>query len=105
MKRSRKAIYRTNKVIWFHDEEIRTWEQLTGFTSSASKSFTMISIILGAIGTVVAGITIFIIIFVSIVNKRRQIGILKAIGMKEYNNFIICYAGCILCYYWNPFGY
>jgi putative ABC transport system permease protein len=67
----------------FRDEEIRTWEQLTGFTSSASKSFTMISIILGAIGTVVAGITIFIIIFVSIVNKRRQIGILKAIGMKE----------------------
>jgi hypothetical protein len=47
----------------FYDEEIRTWEQLTGFTSSASKSFTMISIILGAIGTVVAGITIFIIIF------------------------------------------
>lgn len=67
----------------FYDEEIRTWEQLTGFTSSASKSFTMISVILGAIGTIVAGITIFIIIFVSIVNKRRQIGILKAIGMKE----------------------
>jgi putative ABC transport system permease protein len=43
----------------------------------------MISIILGAIGTVVAGVTIFIIIFVSIVNKRKQIGILKAIGMKE----------------------
>ncbi len=67
----------------FYDEEIRTWEQLTGFTSSASKSFMMISIILGAIGTIVAGITIFIIIFVSIVNKRRQIGILKAIGMEE----------------------
>ncbi len=66
-----------------HDEDIKTWKQLTGFTSSASKSFTMISIILGAIGTIVAGVTIFIIIFVSIVNKRRQIGILKAIGMKE----------------------
>lgn len=67
----------------FYDEDIKTWEQLTGFTSSASKSFTMISIILGFIGTIVAGVTIFIIIFVSIVNKRRQIGILKAIGMKE----------------------
>lgn len=67
----------------FYNEDIKTWEQLTGFTSSASKSFTMISIILGVIGTIVAGITIFIIIFVSIVNKRRQIGILKAIGMKE----------------------
>ncbi len=71
------------RQLGLHDEDIKTWEELTGFTSSASKSFTMISIILGAIGTIVAGVTIFIIIFVSIVNKRRQIGILKAIGMKE----------------------
>ncbi len=71
------------RQVGLHDEDIKTWKQLTGFTSSASKSFTMISIILGAIGTIVAGVTIFIIIFVSIVNKRRQIGILKAIGMKE----------------------
>ena len=66
-----------------YDEDIKTWKELTGFTSSASKSFTMISIILGVIGTIVAGVTIFIIIFVSIVNKRKQIGILKAIGMEE----------------------
>jgi len=71
------------RQLGLYDEDIKTWEQLTGFTSSASKSFTMISIILGVIGTIVAGVTIFIIIFVSIVNKRRQIGILKAIGMKK----------------------
>jgi putative ABC transport system permease protein len=65
------------------DEDIKKWSELMGFTSSASASFGMISIILGVIGTVVAGITIFIIIFVSVVNKRRQIGILKAIGMRE----------------------
>jgi putative ABC transport system permease protein len=74
----------------FYNEDIKTWEELTGFTSSASKSFTMISIILGAIGTIVAGVTIFIIIFVSIVNKRRQIGILKAIGMEE-NTIILSF--------------
>ncbi len=65
------------------NEDIKKWSDLMGFTSGASKSFTMISIILGVIGTIVAGVTIFIIIFVSVVNKRRQIGILKAIGMKE----------------------
>ncbi len=70
-------------------EDIKRWDDLMGFTSSASKSFTMISIILGVIGTIVAGVTIFIIIFVSVVNKRRQIGILKAIGMKE--NTIVLY--------------
>lgn len=64
-------------------EDVKKWSDLIGFTSSASKSFTMISIILGVIGTIVAAVTIFIIIFVSIVNKRRQIGILKAIGMEE----------------------
>lgn len=65
----------------FENEDIKKWSDLMGFTSGASASFDMISIILGVIGTFVAGITIFIIIFVSVVNKRKQIGILKAIGM------------------------
>lgn len=65
------------------NEDISKWSDLLGFTASASDSFSMISIILGVIGTIVAGVTIFIIIFVSVVNKRKQIGILKAIGMKE----------------------
>ena len=64
-------------------EDIKKWSELMGFTASASDSFGMISLILGVIGTIVAGVTIFIIIFVSVVNKRKQIGILKAIGMKE----------------------
>ncbi|MDA3839993.1 MAG: FtsX-like permease family protein [Patescibacteria group bacterium] len=71
------------RKLGLQSEDIKKWSDLMGFTSSASKSFTMISIILGVIGTIVAGVTIFIIIFVSVVNKRKQIGILKAIGMKE----------------------
>lgn len=71
------------KNLGFKTEDIKQWSDLMGFTSGASSSFYMISIILGVIGTVVAGITIFIIIFVSVVNKRKQIGILKAIGMTK----------------------
>jgi len=71
------------RQLGLENEDIKRWDELMGFTSSASSSFSMISIILGVIGTIVAGVTIFIIIFVSVVNKRRQIGILKAIGMKE----------------------
>ncbi len=77
------------KQLGLQKEDIKKWSDLMGFTSGASKSFMMISIILGVIGTIVAGVTIFIIIFVSVVNKRKQIGILKAIGMKE--NTIILY--------------
>ncbi len=77
------------RQLGLQDEDIKKWNDLMGFTSSASNSFTMISIILGIIGTIVAGVTIFIIIFVSVVNKRRQIGILKAIGMEK--NTIVLY--------------
>ncbi len=65
------------------NEDIKKWSDLMGFTASASGSFDMISIILGVIGTIVAGVTIFIIIFVRVVNNRKQMGILKAIGMEE----------------------
>lgn len=64
-------------------EDIKKRNTLMGFTESASDSFMMVSVILWIIGTIIAGITIFIIIYVSVVNKRRQIGILKATGMKE----------------------
>jgi putative ABC transport system permease protein len=52
----------------------------------------MIGSILRVIGALVAGLVIFIIIFVDIVNKRRQVGILKAIGINEkivINSYII----------------
>jgi putative ABC transport system permease protein len=35
------------------------------------------------IGLIVAGVTIFIVIFIATVSRRKQIGIMKAIGMKQ----------------------
>lgn len=46
-------------------------------------AFNIIAIIVTVISVVVAAITIFVMIYVNAVNKRRQIGILKAIGLKE----------------------
>jgi ABC-type transport system, involved in lipoprotein release, permease component len=43
----------------------------------------MISVILSVISILVAAIVIFVIIYVNALNKRRQIGILKAIGIKQ----------------------
>lgn len=42
-----------------------------------------IQTIINMINVIVAGITIFIIIFINVSNKKRQIGILKAIGIPE----------------------
>lgn len=46
-------------------------------------AFDIIAIIVSVISIIVAAITIFVMIYVNAVSKRRQIGILKAIGIKE----------------------
>jgi len=63
--------------------EIADWEDKLLFGQTINKSFDMIGSILRIIGSLVAGLVIFIIIFVDIVNRRKQIGILKAIGIPE----------------------
>jgi putative ABC transport system permease protein len=63
--------------------DLADWEEKLQFGQTISKSFDMIGMMLRVIGSLVAGLVIFIIIFVDIVNRRKQIGILKAIGIPE----------------------
>lgn len=46
-------------------------------------AFRIISLIVTVISVIVAAVTLFVMIYVNAVSKRRQIGILKAIGIKE----------------------
>lgn len=46
-------------------------------------AFDIISFIVTVISVIVAAITLFVMIYVNAISKRRQIGILKAIGIKE----------------------
>jgi putative ABC transport system permease protein len=46
--------------------------------------FTIIGTILGSVSVVVALITIFIIIYINALTRRRQIGIMKAVGVTEF---------------------
>lgn len=64
-------------------EKIKTWKEYMGMVEGLSDSLGVIRIIISTIGLVVAGITIFIVIFISVTNKKKQIGILKAIGIEE----------------------
>lgn len=68
-------------------EEIKPWGDYMGMVDGLSSSLGVIRIMISAIGLIVAGITIFIVIFISVINKKKQIGILKAIGIEE--NIII----------------
>ncbi len=71
---------------------VSDWKEKLSFGRTINKSFDMIGSILRIIGSFVAGLVIFIIIFVDIVNRRKQIGILKAIGIPQnaiMNSFVI----------------
>lgn len=62
---------------------VRPWTEYSGMFSGVSSTVSTITAVISAIGLVVAAVTIFIVIFVNVTNKRRQIGILKAIGIQE----------------------
>jgi len=61
--------------------KFQTWEDAEGMLRSMTDSFKQIIQILRAIALIVAAITIFIVTYVDLVNKRRQIGIERAIGI------------------------
>ncbi len=80
------------RQLGFGKYDLFDWDDKLAFGRSINKSFDMIGMILRVIGSLVAGLVIFIIIFVDIVNRRKQIGILKAIGIPTVvikNSYII----------------
>jgi putative ABC transport system permease protein len=58
-----------------------TWESLKGIIKDQIDSFNLVDDILWAVSLFVAAITIFIITYTDLVNKRKQIGIERAIGI------------------------
>ena len=61
---------------------IQTFEEaLPRFIQDIKQTFNVLGTFIGAVGIVVASITIFIIIFINALSRRRQIGILKGIGI------------------------
>ena len=71
------------RMMGIEKEQINVWMDFIGYISGLTQTFDIIKGIVTTIGLMVAGITIFIVIFIATINRRRQIGILKAIGMKE----------------------
>jgi len=63
-------------------QDIRPWQDFIGLVLGIAQSFDIIKRIILFIGLIVAGVTIFIVIFIATISRRKQIGIMKAIGMK-----------------------
>jgi len=64
--------------------KIQTFEEsLPKFLIDIKYTFNLLGTLIGSIGIVVASITIFIIIFINALSRRRHIGILKGIGIER----------------------
>lgn len=63
--------------------EIKTWRDKADFSARISQSFGMINAIITAVGLFTVAVTIFIILYINVTQRRRQIGILKAIGIDD----------------------
>ena len=65
-----------------HIAKIQTYEEgVPKFLKDIKSTFNVLGTFIGSIGIVVASITIFIIIFINALARRRFIGILKGIGI------------------------
>lgn len=63
---------------------IETWTDQRGLMKNITKSFTSIDFLLSLVATLIAAITIFIVIYIDVNNKRQQIGVLRALGVRPY---------------------
>lgn len=63
------------------EETVRSWREYGGWMSSVVSTFEVIGSLIGGVGLIVSASVMFIIIYINVLNKKRQIGILRAIGI------------------------
>lgn len=97
--------FRATMMQYGIQEPIKTWaEEGAGFVADLNTSFGLVISIMTVFSLVIGAIVIFIVIFINTVNKKKQIAIMKAIGIKKeiiINSYLIqvaclCLAGIIV---------
>lgn len=63
--------------------EVRSWRDYSGAMAGVVASFDVVAGLITGIGLVVAGIVMFIVVYINAIHSRRHIGILRAIGIKR----------------------
>lgn len=65
------------------NEKIMVWTEFTGIIEMITSTLSKIRDILNIIGLLVTFVIIFVVIYVNIINRRKQIGVQKAIGIDK----------------------
>jgi putative ABC transport system permease protein len=63
--------------------QVRSWLDYGGGIGGIISSFGVVASLIGGIGLLVAGVVMFIVIYINVANRKRQIGILRAIGINR----------------------
>lgn len=67
------------------EEIVKTWsEKGKGTLGDAISTFKLLNNIMTFFSLVIASVVVFIVTFINIINRRKQIGILKAIGITKH---------------------
>jgi putative ABC transport system permease protein len=61
--------------------KVLKWQDYAGIVRSLTDSFNVINTILNVVNLLIAGITVFIVTYIDVANRRRQIGVQRAIGI------------------------
>ena len=66
------------------DEKVKTWsEKGRGILGDAISSLNLVKNIMTFVALIVASVVVFIVTYINIINRKKQIGILKAIGIRK----------------------
>lgn len=66
------------------EEKVKTWnEKGRGILGDAISSLNLVKNIMTIVALIVASVVVFIVTYINIINRRKQIGIMKAIGIRK----------------------
>lgn len=65
-------------------QKVKEWRQEVESILSTAETFKEISATINAVGLFASAVSVGVILYINILHKRRQIGIMKAVGMKDF---------------------
>jgi putative ABC transport system permease protein len=92
-------------------ETVKSWREYGGAQSSVVSTFDVIGSLIGGVGLVVSAVVMFIVVYINVLNKKRQIGILRAIGIPNiaivgsyiYQAFFFAVMGTLIGWFFTSF--
>lgn len=76
--------------------EVKTWSEASSFTGAINSTFSVVILVSSLVGVIIVVATLGIVIFINTSRKKRIIGVLKAIGMRDRQVMLIFLAESVL---------